>query len=313
VTRREAWCLIALAGLGACSEPAIRPPPARASADHEATARARFEPFRFASPFWLNLHLDLYAEAAGGEASGAGDPGWRGAVAHYRETWAGKSLFDPALVEVTNALRADVLAGVDRGHEAVLRAAEPGYRERVWPARQRCVRRFLEGLEPLVLRHGGALARRLGEVYRSPWPAEPMSLDVTGYAGRHGAYSTLGPVRLTMACDHPLHPGPLALEIAFHEASHALVRPLRDVLEGALAARGAPAGDAWHVMLFYLTGEIVRAELGAGYVPYAEIHRLYAEGPWRAYQRALAQPLARYLAGDVGADEALGAAAAALR
>lgn len=150
----------------------------------------------------------------------------------------------------------------------------------------------------------------LGKVYRSGWPEGPIRTDVTQYAGL-GAYTTLGPVHVTVSSADLANSGQAALEILFHEASHALIGEVRESLARDAQAQGRVLrrDDLWHALLFYTTGEIVRRHLD-GYTPYAIKGKLYDrawpgslavfEQDWRPYLDGKTdfEAAARRLVGD---------------
>jgi hypothetical protein len=102
-------------------------------------------------------------------------------------------------------------------------------------------------------------------------------VDVTAYANWAGAYTTLGPTRITIASLDPGNQGPAALEVAFHEASHGISWYLEKSISEECRRQNVllPRRDLWHAVLFYTTGEIVRRRL-RDYRPYA-----YSNGLWR--------------------------------
>jgi hypothetical protein len=84
------------------------------------------------------------------------------------------------------------------------------------------------------------------------------------------------------------------LEILFHEASHLL----DEQLVAAMGDAGQPV--LWHAVLFTLTGEIVRRELGPAYVPYAEHNELWRRSPdWTAARPAMLRAIPDYLDGKL--------------
>lgn len=91
----------------------------------------------------------------------------------------------------------------------------------------------------------------------------------------------------------------MAIEILFHEASHLLSDPIEHTITEACAAKGRTVPPTlWHAILFYMTGELVRRQLGPDYVPYADRNQLWTRGPdWGAYQPVLSRFLPDYLDG----------------
>lgn len=278
-------------------------------------------PFAFRSSFWLNLHHFLFEEAVlevrgKGRGTAAGwEPAereaWGKAVAFYRESLLERSLlFDEGMVTSKDALAdlgeaaAPAGAGLEPAWAAVLAAAAPIYRHRLWPEHDAANRRLIARLEPLVRDHA-RLTGELSRLFRTPWPTEPMRVDVSAWAGSVGAYTTLRPTRLTVAADDARQEGNAALEVVFHEASHALVRPIHLALDAELAKQGRklPNPDLWHAVLFYTTGEAMRREL-PGYTPYPEAQGLW-ERAWPMYIAALREHWQPYLDGKASLEEAV--------
>jgi hypothetical protein len=132
---------------------------------------------------------------------------------------------------------------------------------------------------------GGLHRHPCAYIHRDPQCAEcqapvPLRVDVTRYASWAGAYTTLAPDHLTVAGTDPRNHGPNALECVLHEASHAIVRPLREALDKELQAQGKSSDDLWHAVLFYSTGYAVQRRIGHRYVPYVYKYGLYAHGTW---------------------------------
>ena len=212
--------------------------------------------FEFHSGFWLNLHHTLYRQARlqrnPGSApsapianlSAAEQKAWDAAVAYYAQTYAGKDLlFSLDLVLIKNQLgdfeTCDDLAGLkkrtcDAGLPKrlteVLDEAAPVYRSHLWPEHDRVNRRWIAAVAPLVRRSGVGLSHRLAEIYETDWPRERIRVDVTAYANTAGAYTTLDPLRVTVASTDTRNQGPEALEILFHEASHGISDNVQDAI-----------------------------------------------------------------------------------
>jgi hypothetical protein len=318
--------VVGLLTAGACAH---RP---AATVDAAAPATARSAPlFDFHADFWVNLHQRLYPESSPRGVSAplqAGSPSeqqaWAAAVDGYRRHWPTRSLMtllgDQDLARVQQALTSlppDGSVGelpLPADVRAALAAAAPIYRECRWPEDERLAKAFIARMTPLVERHGPALAAALSRAYQRAWPAQPIRVEVAAYAGPVGAYTLLEPTHTTIASADPRHEGDAGLEILFHEASHALVAPVEEAIARAAAARGRPVPPGlWHAVLFWVTGELVRRELGPSYVPYATHNGLWTRGPgWAAYEPALAQHWPAYLDGKETLDAAVGQLVAAL-
>ncbi len=224
-------------------------------------------------------------------------------------------LSGPASPQCVSGLRAELVA--------VLEGAAPVYRARWWAEHDRANRSWITSVAPLVRQMGGRLAQQLAAVYQADWPAGRLRVDVTFYAGPFGAYTSLDPVHLTISSTDPRNQGPAALEVLFHEASHALAGAVRDTIIRECRQRGKPIPrDLWHALLFYTTGEIVKRALAkdlsvpdaparGNYRPYAYKFGLYTRG-WQNYQRVLERYWQPYLDGKADFDAAVARLVSAL-
>jgi hypothetical protein len=298
--------VLVLAGCGA-ARPAASTTVAAAS---PAAPRALFD---FHIGFWVNLHQRLYAESGlrpvpdSLHAPMAEDQAaWDAAVALYRERYSQRGLLtlltNEELARLNHQLggaeaASDLAAaGVAPELREALESAASVYRRHLWPADEQAGGALVARLQPLVANFGPSLSSRLPRVYQAPWPIAPIRVEVARYAGPVGAYTD---DRITMAARDPRHEGRAALEILFHEASHLLSEPIDRIIAEACAANGRPVPPTlWHAILFYVTGELVRRELGPDYVPYADRNQLWTRGQdWTAYQPLLTRFLPEYFDG----------------
>jgi hypothetical protein len=122
---------------------------------------------------------------------------------------------------------------------------------------------------------------------------------VTEYASWAAGYTTLVPTHITISSTSPRNQGAAALEILFHEASHALISKVRTTLATEARAQGKlfQRGDFWHAILFYSTGEMVRRHF-ENYTPYAAKNGLYSRG-WEAMPEILGKDWKPYLDGEI--------------
>ena len=264
---------------------------------------------------------------------------WTAALDYYAEDLAGRDLLvNGDMVNIKNRLAemetcADLsgrsagvcASGLRRELIGVLERAAPVYRERWWEEHDRTNRSWIADVAPVVRQMGGGVAQRLSAVYRADWPTERLRVDVVFYGGPFGAYTSLDPVHLTISSSDSRNQGQAALEVLFHEASHALAGAVRDAIVRECRQRGKPIPrDLWHALLFYTTGEIVKRALQrekaapqdavAGtdtYMPYAYRYGLYARG-WSNYQRLLERYWQPYLDGKTDFETALARVVSAL-
>jgi len=295
--------------------------------------------FEFHSGFWLNLHHTLYRQVRqqrtpGGTPSAlmsnlspAEQKAWDAAVAFYAESYAEKDLlFSLEMVLIKNQLgdfetcedlagmrKKTCDAGLPKRLTEALDTAAPVYRAHLWAEHDRLNRRWIAAIAPLVRRNGLDLSHRLAEIYETDWPRERIRVDVAAYANSGGAYTTLDPLRITVASTDARNQGPEALEILFHEASHGISDNVQSAILRECRQRDKPVPrDLWHALLFYTTGEVIRpavfssdaATAKAGYVPYAVREGLYKRG-WEDYLRVLTEFWQPYLDGKESFDDAI--------
>lgn len=208
--------------------------------------------------------------------------------------------------ECTSGLRPELVEALE--------AAAPVYRAGRWAADDRRNRDWIAAVEPLVERFGQALGVRLARVYQEGWPAEPIRVDVVVYAARDGSYSTSEPVHVVVASTDERNQQAAALEVLFHEASHALAGGIADGIARRCRALNKPIPrDLWHALIYYTTGDAVRRAMAESqtYLPYGHRYGLYARG-WRRHLSLLEDYWQPYLDGRTPLDRALSRLVAAL-
>ena len=295
--------------------------------------------FEFHSGFWLNLHHTLYFQArqqrnpgatsvfSGAVLSATEQKAWDTAVNYYAQIYAGKDLavaLDLVLIknqlgdfetceDLAGLKKKTCDAGLPKQLTEVLNAASPVYRAHLWQTHDRANRRWISSVAPLVRRSGVELSHRLAEIYQTDWPQERIRVDVSAYVNASGAYTTVDPLRVTVASLDQRNQGAEALEILFHEASHGISDNVANAIMRECRQRDKPVPrDLWHALLFYTTGEVIRpavftSEQGAprsGYVPYAVREGLYKRG-WENYLRVLTDYWQPYLDGKQSFDDAI--------
>jgi hypothetical protein len=304
--QRYLGTLLALAlANGACAR-AVAPEP-------EAKASAQL--FEFQSDFWVNLHQDLMMEvrwrrpgsrAAKPEAASSPEmetwPEWQQALRHYKERFSQRWLFDEELLQIDQRLAAAGSApdlqtsGLPAELVSVLERAAIPYR-RHWERQDRANRQWIESVQPLLQKWGGAMSADLARLYQAPWPTTPVRVEVSGQAGPFGAYTTAQPALITLTSTDPLYSGQASLEMLFHEASHTgPIFGIEQFLERECSARKKDCGDLWHAVLFYTVGEVAQRHLGPDYVPYATRSGVFERGLGR-YHPLLVQFWRPYLEG----------------
>jgi hypothetical protein len=266
-------------------------------------APAKDATFEFRSGFWVNLHHFLYEQAMMGTPSPSDPPEWREALDYYRREVTKRDFLTDDAAKINNRLsglesgQALKDSGLPPDLTVVLNAAAPIYRDRWWPEHDRANRVWIDAVQPLIAKHGDALRKQLGAIYATDWPATPIRTDVAEYANWAGAYTTLGPAHITVSSLNPGNQKDAALEVLFHEASHAIFRKIGDALSAEVRSRNMlfRRSDFWHAVLFYTVGEMVRRQID-GYTPYAFKNGLY-ERTWEGVPEILDADWKPYLDG----------------
>jgi hypothetical protein len=239
--------------------------------------------FEFHSNPWLNLHHILWARgeraAPPADMADAERSAWNEGLAFYAPYAKRNLLFDEELLRIKEALRTaetkpslDGVA-VDAGLKTTLDRLMPIYRKHWWAAHDRTNREWTAAARKLVDRHGAALNAAIARAY-SVTPDNPVWVDVAVYANPLGAYTTTRPTHVMISSTDPGYAGYAALEMLFHERSHAWGRMLFDGVTEAGKAQGVKIPPQLsHAILFYTAGELTARELkqhDVAYKHYAE-------------------------------------------
>jgi hypothetical protein len=226
--------------------------------------------------------------------------------------------------ELTGHQKRTCDAGLPGNVGTMLEAAAPIYRTHWWADHDRANRRWVAKVAPLVREQGVGLSERLADIYQTQWPKEKIRVEVCAYANSAGAYTTLDPLRVTIASTDPRNQGPEALEVLFHEASHDIAEPVDQAIRRECKQRDKPIPrDLWHALIIYTTGEVLRpvmsdagAEKGGGdatakgtkaaapQVPYA-LRDILTQRGWEEYHLLLTMYWQPYLDGKVKFDDAI--------
>jgi hypothetical protein len=319
--------------------------------------------FEFHSGFWLNLHHFLYHEArvrlgsketrdASGkpvgpvlkQAAGAtvtlsptDQKAWDNAVSYYMTNYANKDLLiniDLILLknqiedfedcnELTGRKNPRCDAGLPGNVGTTLDGVASIYRAHWWPDHDRANRAWVSRVAPLVREQGVGLSEKLADIYQTRWPREKIRVDVSAFANSVGAYTTLDPLRVTIASMDPRNQGSEALEVLFHEASHGIAAPVEDAISRECKQREKPIPrDLWHALIIYTTGEVLSpifkdgpAEKAAsdttpppqpkpGEVPRA-LQDILSQRGWEQYHLLLVLYWQPYLDGKVSFEDAI--------
>lgn len=260
------------------------------------------ELIEFRNGFWTNLHHYLYAQAlAQTEAAGtrlrstanraiqhapctipASDRAvWDSAVEFYATHYITKDwLFDDEMRQLNDALgqMGDATGETVQSSGALpedLRNALIGaanvYRQACWPAHQGANAAWTAAEKDRLAKYGAALARHLERVYDAKWPAHLVA-DVVIYANWAGAYTY--DTHITVDSVNSDYQGDSALEMIFHESSHALDTKLFDEFADAFKLQDAQWPRQFdHALIFYTAGILTKQELARtnpSYVPYGD-------------------------------------------
>ena len=297
-------------------------------------AQAATPIFRFdADGFWLNLHHYLYVlgrveakmpdirrEAVAGapadEAEGlkglseAERQAWREAVAFYAAGLSRKeAVFDAGLIAVTNQLKraaSDQPASavkIDPAIAAVLDRAAPIYRRAWWTRHRDANRAWLTDMQEPLKRYGPEVLAYVTRVYQEPWEQGGYLVNVAAFSNWAGAYSTSFNL-LVVSSMNQSNQGLQGFEITFHEAMHQWDEEIDARLMQLAKANGLKFDDLLsHAMIFYTTGEAVRAVV-PDHVPYAERAGIW-KGPMGVFKPRLDTYWKPYLDGRSTLDAAL--------
>jgi hypothetical protein len=287
-------------------------------------------PFRLYSAFWPNLHHILYAEAwsrrpsteenqAGSlpeplNAKLTGDErrAWESAVAYYEKEVADYDLFFEQrdtrkfLITVGEELPA---TGLKPEHRQALSSAAPVYRKYWWPGHDRANRSWAADTMAKIVTLSPSVPKRLEQLYGTPWFTSTVRVDIVRVGNRQGAYSAIdpAPAHITISSSKADLEGWMGAEIMFHEASHALARPMMEAFGKELRAQGKNGADLWHVALFYMTGEVVRQALasrGTAYQTYMYKTGLF-DRVWSRFKAPIETHWKAYVNGEVSRDESM--------
>ena len=257
--------------------------------------------FEFHSGFWVNLHHFLYHEArarhdaksTAGTAAKSGpvlkqgpdtatvltaaeQKTWDEAIAYYTANYVNKDMqvnIDLILLknqlgdfedcnELLGKKKKPCDAGLPGNIGVILEAAAPIYRSHWWANHDRANRRWVLRVAPLVREQGVGLSEHLAAIYQAHWPKEKIRVDVSAYANQSGAYTSLDPLRVTIASTDSRNQGPQALEVLFLEASHDIARPVESAISRECKQRDKPIPrDLWHALILYTTSEVIQPVL----------------------------------------------------
>jgi hypothetical protein len=304
------------------------------------TPVAEVTQLRLYSSFWPNLHHFLYASAWAKRV--AATPGtrsqatplpegsdvemtredratWDSAVAVYDREFASKNLlFDRGMGGIKLGLvdRDDNLTGApfDEELKTLLLSAAPIYIKYWWPAHDTANRAWIAGTRQRTEPHAARIIAKLTSLYGVPWFTAPVRVDVVRVAQYQGAYTSTNPTHIVVASADISYGGFGSTEMLFHESSHALIMKVETAVNAALAQSNKRASDLWHVVLFYVAGEVTRQQLAASGIDYKQY--LYSTGlfdrAWPRYRVPVETHVQPYIDGKITLEQMAANLAAAM-
>jgi hypothetical protein len=300
------------------------------------TPIAEISQLRLYSSFWQNLHHFLYVSAWANRTVADRGPRlamplpdepeasltpserakWDAAVSFYDRSIASKDLlFDDDLTRVKLALADadDTLTDVriDDALRSTLLEAAPIYRKYWWSSHDAANRTWIELASRQTSTVAEPIIAKLTALYNVSWFTTPVRVDVVRVGKSQGAYTSINPrPHIVVASGDSSYDGWFGTEMLFHEASHGLIFDMRRAVDAAAKAANKDPRDLWHVVLFYVAGEVTRqqlAKIGVDYRPY-----LYATGLFDRAWPALREPVERHVRPFVDGQITLGQMAAEL-
>jgi hypothetical protein len=305
------WTIVTLA---AWSAPLPQTPPDSPSV--VATERSLV----FHSDRLINLHHVLHAAGRNGlpspleaQMTAADRDAWDRAVEFYARQMIARDLrIGKGMIAIRHALMEGRMSALEADHRAVVEAALPVYTRYFWPQHDRANREWTADVRARFQQLAPAMVPRLERVLATPWPSQPVRVDVV-WVAKPTPYSTVDPLYVAMSSTDPRTRAWHGVELLLHEVTHGLIFKVQETLDSALSKRGRN-DDVWHAALFYITGATVREALaarGEKYEPYLYSTGLFARA-WPSVQPALETHLQAYLDGKATLAEAADRIAASL-
>ena len=269
--------------------------PARAGAAGQSVEASASPVFEFHSGFWVNLHHFLYLQGRLERAGLGGIIGesriappeapasldgmtaderraWQAAVRTYADSWSSRDLLlsnqmvlindrlaeledcpdlaGKSAVECTSGIVPELVTALDE--------AAPIYRRRWWPEQDRMNRAWIAALAPPLRSMGEEMAGRLADTYQSRWPAR-IYVDVVGFAGGEGAYTSIAPPHLMISSQDSRNAGMAGFETLFYEASHLIAGGIEYTIGQECRRLEKPIPrNLWDALLLFTTREVMR-------------------------------------------------------
>lgn len=246
--------------------------------------------FSFHSNAWMNLHHILWSKGEGAPLPAHMDEAerktWAAGIEFYAVYSKRNLIFDDELIAIKEALRTSErktsLDGlkIDAGVRATLERLMPIYRKYWWPTHDKSNRDWIAAVQPLLDLYGVALDKAITRNYDVMTLDNPVWVDVSVRAHPNGAYET-GPVtHVVISSVGADYRGYAALEMLFHERSHAWGSVLAQTIFAAAKEQSVTVPPQLpHAVLFFTAGELTRRELmahGIDYIQFAQ-HGIFAK------------------------------------
>jgi hypothetical protein len=245
---------------------------------------------------------------------------WDSAIAIYDREFAARNLlFDRAMGGIKLGLvdRDDNLTGApfDAELKTLLLSAAPIYRKYWWPAHDAANRAWIAEASRRTEPHAAGIIAKLTSLYGVPWFTTPVHVDVVRVAQYQGAYTSVNPTpHIVVASADISYAGYGSTEMLFHESSHALIMKVETAVNAALAQSNKRASDLWHVVLFYVAGEVTRQQLAANGIDYKQY--LYSTGlfdrAWPKFRAPVEAHVQAYIDGKITLEQMAANLAAAV-
>jgi hypothetical protein len=147
---------------------------------------------------------------------------------------------------------------------------------------------------------------RLTRLYVVKWFDTPVRVDIVRFGDSLGAYTAVVPrVHIIVASADASYTGWAGTEMLFHESSHGLIQNVRAALGQAMTAAGKNPRDLWHVVLFFITGEVTRQTLasrGIEYQPDLYVTGLFTRA-WPMFREPIEKTVRLFVDRQINLDE----------
>jgi len=292
---------------------------------------AEVSQLRLYSSFWQNLHHFLYVSAWANRPDVARaprlamplpkEPGvsltpmerakWDAGLSFYDRNIASKDLlFDDDFTRVKLALADadDALTGVQISEalRSTLLEVAAIYRKYWWSGHDAANRAWIERVSRQTPTVAAPIIAKMTALYSVSWFTTSVRVDVVRVGKSQGAYTSINPrPHIVVASGDSSYDGWSGTEMLSHESCHALTFEMRRAVDAAARAANKEPRDLWHVVLFYVAGEVTRqqlAKIDVDYRPY-----LYATGlfdrAWPTFREPVERHVRAFVDGQITLDQ----------